>query len=78
MLMQRISNAVSEFKEPTELGLELVGTDGLWKMLQKLFELQQVFQQQGIDPQVDFGWHYTSKENIKNIELTGLLTANER
>jgi hypothetical protein len=59
------------------LGIEAVCRDDMVLMVEQMLEEKAKFQEKGYNTKVDTGFHYTTRENIENIQANGLMSKNE-
>jgi hypothetical protein len=59
-------------------GCAVIGIDDLMYTVERFLETRDIFQMQGKDTRVDLGYHFTKSENLKYIQMNGLMTRSDR
>jgi hypothetical protein len=72
----------SEYEDPQEITVrpvtDLIGTDDMLFMVERMIELRELFEAEKKNTRVDIGFHYTRSSNLERIRENGLLTKAER
>jgi hypothetical protein len=79
------SSDAASFSEYTDLQeitvrpvMDLIGTDAMLSLVERMIELQELFDAEKKNTRVDIGFHYTQSSNLESIRESGLLTKAER
>ena len=78
LLVERIIQCVEALKDKCKIGLGPVAKDDMVILAERLFAKQNEFKAKGIPTRVDIGFHYTTEENMHEIQVNGLMTKKDR
>ena len=78
LLVERVVQLVESSEGECKIGLRPVAKDDMVILAERLFAKQDEFKAKGINSKVDIGYHYTTEENMREIQVNGLMTKKDR